>query len=96
MYAAMCSICRDVLHGLIAHEEIRCPLRLSQYCCICARYGHRTIECPTKENRLLQLHDTDDAIKSFLMQKGIKPGKNNKRLLQEYADIHRMRIVYVV
>jgi RNA:NAD 2'-phosphotransferase (TPT1/KptA family) len=92
MYAAMCSICRDVLHGLIAHEEIRCPLRLSQYCCICARYGHRTIECPTKENRLLRIHHND--IKEFLVKHGIKPGKNNQRLLTEYADVSRKRIIY--
>jgi hypothetical protein len=93
----MCSICNKVIPGFgIAHEVILCPFRTGLYCSVCARYGHSLQACPTKENRLLQLHDTDDAIKSFLMQKGIKPGKNNKRLLQEYADIHRMRIVYVV
>ena len=93
----MCSICKEVLTGLdIVHEELRCPLRLSRYCYLCARYGHQHTSCPVTQDRLLHIQNTDQAIKEFLLKHNIKCGKNNKRLLTEYADANRMRIVYTL
>jgi len=93
----MCSICNDVLTGLrIVHEEQRCPLRLSRYCYLCARYGHKHTSCPVTQERVLHIQNTDQAIKEFLLSHNIKCGKNNKRLLTEYADMNQMRIVYSI
>jgi len=91
----MCSICAKVLIGFaIPHEEVRCPLRMSRYCSRCARYGHHISSCNTRG--VLEIQSSDESIKEFLTTHGIKYGKNIKRALNEYAEVHQLRIVYVV
>ena len=93
----MCSVCKDILVGFeIEHDILLCPFRASLYCSRCACYGHSLKRCPSKERRLLTVTDTEEAMKEFLVSNGIKPGKNIKRALQEYAEAHRMQIVYLV
>jgi len=94
----MCSICSGVLiHITTKHEEIQCPLRISQYCTICAKYGHTTSICPTTSNRLLEIKQSE--IREFLVTHGMKTIKNtiksNNKAIQEYADMNHMRIVYI-
>ncbi len=51
----MCSICKDILYDFtLEHIESRCPLRNSQYCSYCAKYGHLTKSCPSKPLRMFR------------------------------------------
>jgi len=89
----MCSICKKTLPGFgIPHTEVDCPLRKSQYCGICARYGHLTKMCSGKE---LRIEDNDAAIKQFLTDQHIRCKKYHKRALYHYADANQMRIMYL-
>jgi len=89
----MCSICKTVLPGFgIKHIELECPLRKSQYCAICARYGHLTKVCA---DTVSPLYIKESETKQFLTDRNIKYKKNHKRALYEYADVNGMRIVYI-
>ena len=93
----MCSVCKHIMPGFgIAHEVILCPFRAGLYCSMCAQYGHSRDDCPVNKKRMIYIKDTEEGIKEFLTQQRVKLGKNNKRLLQEYAEMNSMRIVYLV
>ena len=51
----MCKICSSVLPDFgIEHTEDKCPLRTSRYCSYCAKYGHKTFDCPAKPSILFR------------------------------------------
>jgi hypothetical protein len=42
-----CTDCRKILKGSATkHSSLECPLRMSQYCGVCACYGHSPRKCP--------------------------------------------------
>ena len=47
----MCSFCVKTIPDFgVEHNIASCPLRMSQYCSYCAKYGHITIDCQAKPN----------------------------------------------
>lgn len=106
----MCSICLPILPDFgINHPETRCPLRMSSYCSYCAKYGHLTADCPmndmspTEEGNQLRIKDNSQSIMAYLSAHSIKFPKGSHRkdvllrksILEEYADLHHMCVIYI-
>lgn len=94
----MCTICSSTLINFgINHIELDCPLRKSRYCSICAQYGHLTKSCPQIKKRLLFIKDSEATIKEFLSKYNIRYKKKDRYLLlNNYALLNHMRIVYIL
>ncbi len=87
---------------LLRHTYTECPLRKSMYCPVCCIKGHRPADCPNQSawalrlgkpiqtpDRIVRLKDSEDTIRKYLSDKGIRPKTRkpeNRKLLYDYLN----------
>lgn len=80
----MCSICKKVLPDfMVEHTEFYCPLRNSQYCSHCAKYGHLTSDCPAKPSRI---YTHPIYVEQFIPPSELAEFKITSKTLLEYKE----------
>ncbi len=99
----MCDFCRSISSSiLLRHTYMECPLRRSMFCPVCCTKGHRPADCPNQsawalrtgkpivvEDRIVKLQDSEEAIRKYLSEHGIRPKNRkleNRKLLFDYAN----------